>query len=522
MRLSTKIILGASAIIVLVNLAVLPLIGWRYEAQLREGLTEAARSYYKLIVVVRGWVSEHEGVYVQRQPGLEPNPYLRTPTVSTAAGDTLFWRNPALVRRELSELGRTMGNRVQFRVTSLDPMNPANAPDAFEERAMRAIARGARQRNDYNEITGFETVNGVQQFRYFAPLFAQESCSSCHDPNGIGVGDVRGGISIIMPADHLAAATTQSYLFALLLGLVASGAVSALIFLLIRRMVIRPLRRLEDAAVQIGRGNFDAPVEPYSDDEIGDVERAMARMQHAIRVSVSRQVDTEKMSALGHLSAGIAHEIRNPLFAIRNDLDYLRRTYGADHRQDEVYREMEEGVQRIGNTVNAVLGYARPHHPEHGRHTFDRILASCMALLGKQLEQENVRVTTTFPPDLPPIEMDAHQMEQVFVNLLTNAMRACGGRPGHVEITGRQAGDAVEVRVADDGLGIGSSDLRRIFDPFFTRSPDGTGLGLTIVRRIIDQHHGSIRVESEPGRGTAFILRIPVKQPEPEPELQPA
>lgn len=522
MRLSTKIILGASVIIVLVNLAVLPLIGWRYEAQLREGLTEAARSYYKLIVVVRGWVSEHEGVYVQRLPGLEPNPYLHTPTVPTAAGDTLFWRNPALVTRELSELGRTMGNRVQFRVTSLDPMNPANAPDAFEERAMRAIATGSRQRNAYNEVTSFETVNGVQQFRYFAPLFAEESCASCHDPNGMKVGDVRGGISIIMPADHLAAATTQSYMFALLLGLVASGAVSILIFLLIRRMVIRPLRRLEDAAGQIGRGNFDVPVEPYAEDEIGDVERAMARMQQAIRLSVSRQVETEKMSALGHLSAGIAHEIRNPLFAIRNDLDYLRRMYGTDARQNEVYREMEEGVQRIGNTVNAVLGYARPHHPEHGRHTIDGILRSCMALLGKRLEQEGVRVTTTFAPDMPAIEMDAHQMEQVFVNLLTNAMRACGGRPGHVEITGRRAGDAVEVRVVDDGQGIDAADLRRIFDPFFTRSPDGTGLGLTIVRRIIDQHHGSIRVESEPERGTAFILRIPVKQPQPEPELQPA
>jgi two-component system, NtrC family, sensor kinase len=368
MRLSTKIILGASAIIVLVNLAVLPLIGWRYEAQLREGLTEAARSYYKLIVVVRGWVSEHEGVYVQRQPGLEPNPYLRTPTVPTAAGDTLFWRNPALVTRELSELGRTMGNRVQFRVTSLDPMNPANSPDAFEERAMRAIARGTRQRNVYNEVTSFETVNGVRQFRYFAPLFAEESCSSCHDPNGLNVGDVRGGISIIMPADHLAATTTQSYLFALLLGLVASGAVSILIFLLIRRMVIRPLRRLEDAAVQIGRGNFDAPVESYADDEIGDVERAMARMQHAIRVSVSRQVETEKMSALGHLSAGIAHEIRNPLFAIRNDLDYLRRTYGADDRRPRCTGRWRRGCSGSG-TVNAVLGYARPHHPEHGRHT---------------------------------------------------------------------------------------------------------------------------------------------------------
>jgi two-component system, NtrC family, sensor kinase len=515
MRLSTKIILGASAIIVLVNVAVLPLIGWRYEAQLREGLTETARSYYKLIVIVRGWVADHEGVFVQPLPGVEPNPFLATPVLATVDGDTLVWRNPALVTRELSELSRAMGNRVQFRVTSLDPVNPGNAPDAFEERALRAIAGGERgSLTRFGEVTAFEQIEGAQQFRYFAPLYAQESCASCHDPAGYQVGEVRGGISILMPADHLAAATTQSYLFALLLGLLASGAVSLLVLLLVRRLVITPLRRLEDAAAAIGQGNYETAILEHADDEIGDVGRAMTKMQDAIRLSVSRQVDTEKMTALGHLSAGIAHEIRNPLFAIRNDLDYLQRVYRGDERQGEVYRDMDEGLQRIGRTVNAVLGYARPHPPEHGSHTFQEVLGRCMALLGKQLEQEGVRVTLDLDADLTPVEMDLHQMEQVFVNLLTNAMRARAGGGGHVRVTGRQVDDAVEVRVADDGRGIDAADLRRIFDPFFTRSPDGTGLGLTIVRRIVDQHHGSIDVESEPGRGALFILKLPVRQRE--------
>lgn len=514
MRLSTKIILGASIIIVLVNLAVLPLMGWRYEAQLREGLTETARSYYKLIVIVRGWVSNHEGVFVQPLPGVEPNPYLATPTLATVGGDTLVWRNPALVTRELSELSRAMGNRVQFRVTSLDPVNPGNAPDGFEERALLAIARGDRNRlTRFGEVTGFEQVDGAQQFRYFAPLYAQESCASCHDPDGFQVGDVQGGISIIMPADHLAAATTQSYAYALLVGLLASGGVSLLIFLLIRRLVITPLRRLEDAADEIGRGNYETPILECDNDEIGDVGRAMAKMQDAIRLSVTRQVETEKMAALGHLSAGIAHEIRNPLFAIRNDLDYLQRLYGSDDRQGEVYRDMEEGVHRIGLTVNAVLGYARPHRPEHGHHTFGEVIGRCMTLLGKQLEKERVDVAVALDPDLPPVEMDAHQMEQVFVNLLTNAMRARSRDRGEVRITGRRTGEAVELTVEDNGHGIEPADLRRIFDPFFTRSPDGTGLGLTIVRRIIDQHGGSIDVESEPGHGTTFILALPLRQP---------
>jgi two-component system, NtrC family, sensor kinase len=523
MRLSTKIIIGATTIVVLVNLAALPLMGWRYEAQLREGLTEAARSYYKLIVIVRGWVAEHEGVLVPAQPGIEPNPYLATPALATEGGDTLFWRNPALVTRELSELSRAMDNRVQFRVTSLDPMNPANALDAFEERALRAAMTGDRSSvTHYGEVTGYETVDGVRHFRYFAPLYAEESCASCHASNGYEVGAVRGGISITMPADHLAAATTQSYLYALLLGLLASGAVSVLIFLLIRRLVITPLRRLEDAAGAIGRGDYDAPVPEYPDDEIGDVGRAMANMQQAIRLSVSRQVETEKLSALGHLSAGIAHEIRNPLFAIRNDLDYLSRVYASDPRQREVYDDMEAGVQRIGSIVSAVLGYARPHSSEHGEHTFRDVIDQCMALLGKQLETERIGVEIDLDAHLPAMEMDAHQMEQVFVNLITNAMRARDGETGLVRITGRAVDGQVELQIQDDGRGMESSDLTRIFDPFFTRSPDGTGLGLTIVRRIVEQHNGSIEVDSQPGRGATFTLRFPVRQPADERTMQPA
>lgn len=526
MRLSTKLILGVGAIVVLVNLAALPVIGWRYEAQLREGLTEAARSYYKLIVVVRGWVSEHEGVFVQPLPGIEPNPYLPTPIVTTVDGASLFWRNPALVTRELSELGRSMGSRVQFRVTSLDPMNPANAPDAFEATALGMLTRGDRASlTEWGEHTAFEDVDGVRYFRYFAPLFGEESCASCHDSNGYEVGDVRGGISILMPADHLAAATTRSYLLALFIGLIASAAVSVLVFLLVQRMVILPLRRLERAAEEIGQGNYETSLHETEDDEIGDVSRAMANMQAAIRVSVNRQVEAEKMSALGHLSAGIAHEVRNPLFAIRNDLDYLRRVSGSGSRQDEVFRNMEEGIERISRTVNAVLNFARPHRPEHGVYTLDDVLERCRTLLGKQLETERMEVTVSCDPDVPAVEMDVHQMEQVFVNLATNAMRAKVEEEGHIRIEARRDGDEVVVTMADDGRGIPMEDRVRIFDPFFTRCADGTGLGLTIVRRILELHNGTVTVESEPGLGTVFTLRMPIRQPAVEgkvKEMQPA
>ncbi len=513
MRLSKKIMLHASLIIVLANVVVLHLVTWRYEAALQETLTESARSFYKLIVIVRAWVAENEGVYVKQRPGAVPNRYLPRPVLESVYGDSLLWRNPAMVTRELSELSQLMGKRVQFHITSLDAVNPTNAPDEFERQALLAIDRGDREVvSQFGEFTRFETIDGAQHFRYFAPLYTEESCLSCHGDDGYKVGDLRGGISVIMPTDRLDEATGRNYVITLLGAVAASAAVSLIIFWLLQRTVVRPLRRLEDAAQEIGKGNYDTQVLADSEDEIGDVGRAMTKMQRAIRLSVDKQVQAEKMFALGRLSAGMAHEIRNPLFAIRNDLDYLQRNYRVDEQLELVYREMEEGVHHIGNTVNAVLSYAKPHRPEYGRHSFDEVLRSCMALLGKQLEKERIEVSIQFDEDMPAVEMDVHQMEQVFVNLLTNAISARVGPSGHMRITGGRTGDSVAVRVEDDGCGIPASDLPRIFDPFYTRLANGTGLGLTIVRRIIEQHHGTIEVKSEPGRGTVFTLHLPIRQ----------
>jgi two-component system, NtrC family, sensor kinase len=518
MRLSRKIMLAVSAIIVLANLALVSLIGWRYEVELRDGLTESARSYYKLIVVVRSWVAENEGIYIRQSPGVEPNPYLADPLLVTAHGDSLVWRNPAMVTRELSELSRSLGGRVQFHLASLDPVNPANAPDDFEREALNVIIKDAHRRGpEVREFTQFEYIDGVRHFRYFAPLYTEGSCVSCHGQQGYDVGDVRGGISIRIPTDQFAVASSDSLLLTMVGGLVTSGLISLVLLGIIQHSVIRPLRRLENAAREIGSGNYHTEILTGSEDEIGDVGAAMAKMQRAIRGHLNGLVQTEKMSALGQLSAGIAHEIRNPLFAVRNDLDFLQRNYCQDEEQREVYRSMGEGVQRISGIVSAVLGYARPHQPQFGRHSLSEVLRSTMALLGKQLAKEHFKVSIEVDEDVPELEVDLHKMEQVFVNLLTNAMRARSGATGQIRITARRVEEQVEVRVSDDGIGISAADLPRVFDPFFTQSGDGTGLGLTIVRRIIHQHHGSIEVQSEPGQGATFTFWLPVRQPQLEP-----
>lgn len=505
--------IGVSAIIVFVNIAVFYFIGWRYEAHVREGLTDTARSFYKLIVVMRAWVAQHNGVYVIGDGGVEPNPYLPMTGLRSERGDSLMLRNPALVTRELSTLSQMMGKRFRFHITSLDPINPANAPDDFEREALQRVTSGRRaDLTRYGEFSRLEEIDGKRYFRYFAPLYTEESCLSCHAQQGYRVGDVRGGISILMPTDKTDAAKQQNYLLLILGCILASVAICLLVYYLLRGTVIRPLRKLEGAAERIGEGHYDTDIPEGNEDEIGDLGRTMNKMQRAIREYTSKQIETEKVFALGQLSAGIAHEIRNPLFAIRNDLDYLKRHSDDDNHHLEIYDEMEDGLERIDQTVKAVLDYSKPHEPEFGSHHIDEVLDRCMALLGKQLERDRIEIERKVENGLPAIEMDAHRIEQVFVNILTNAMQAINGKRGKIVIGAQRVGEFVNIRITDNGAGIKSTDLQRIFDPFFTRSPNGTGLGLTIVRSIIDKHHGKIRVHSVEGQGATFSIQLPIKQ----------
>lgn len=516
MRLMTKIMIGVILVIIIANMTVFYFIGRRYDHLLMERLAESARSFYKQIVVTRAWVAHYDGVFMKYHPGMEINKYLKTPIVVTTEGDTLVKRNPALVTRELSTLGEHMGG-FRFHLTSLQPINPDNAPNDFEREALLALhKRDDRVLSTYGEFTKLEQNGKNSYFRYFAPLYTEESCLSCHSDQGYKVGDVRGGISIIVPAQKVVEAKKRNFVLMVLGGLGASAAIVLLILYFLRRTVILPLRELEMATEKIAEGNYVTEISVHSSDEIGDLRKAFMRMQQAIQDSLNRQIITEKMVALGQLSAGIAHEIRNPLFAIRNNLDYLKRHYAGDTDRAEVYQEMEDGVNRISKTVQAILDYSKPHPPEFSRHHIREALDRCMALMGKQLRKENIDIKIDIKPDLPPIDMDIHRMEQVMINLLTNARKALNGngRRNEISIAVRRKENRICVEVKDSGIGIKSTDLNRIFDPFYTRSAEGTGLGLTIVKRIVQQHNGEIRVKSREGQGTVFVIELPIKQDE--------
>jgi signal transduction histidine kinase len=221
---------------------------------------------------------------------------------------------------------------------------------------------------------------------------------------------------------------------------------------------------------------------------------------------------SERLAALGQLTAGLAHELRNPLGTIKNSAEMLARRLPAE---DEIARELSgyisSEVDRTNDLVERFLDFARPFRlriaPAELADVIDRAIASVEVTAAAR----GVTLLRNDSPDLPAIPIDAQWVERLLTNLLSNAIEACP--PGAtVALGARPTEGGVELTVTDNGLGISPENLATIFNPFFTTKAEGTGLGLAIVSKIVDEHHGRILVESQPGAGANFRVWLPDRQ----------
>jgi len=249
---------------------------------------------------------------------------------------------------------------------------------------------------------------------------------------------------------------------------------------------------------------------PLRGEDDGEVTGAVAILRDIARqVEMDERVrQAEKLAVVGELAAGAAHEIRNPLTAIKGFSQLLGRKCGEEARE---YLDIIVGeIDRIDSIVNDLLLLARPSAPNLEPCNLAAIVTEVFKLVGEELSLRQLRFNQTLPADLPPVKADPRQMKQVFWNLITNSLHATpqGGEVG-VEARYLEEENMVLARVTDTGEGIPADNLNRIFDPFFTTKENGTGLGLTITYGIVQAHGGSIEVESHPGQGTTFDLYLP-------------
>jgi signal transduction histidine kinase len=219
----------------------------------------------------------------------------------------------------------------------------------------------------------------------------------------------------------------------------------------------------------------------------------------------------DRLSALGELSAGLAHEIRNPLGSIRGTAEILRDGTAVDSPQQEFAEILIREVDRLNRVVQDFLDFARPTSVEPDLVDLNRVIEEVLALARRMLEQGGTEITFT-PAELSACPGNAEQLKQALLNLVLNAMQAmpAGGR---LAIATRQLPEAITIEIRDNGAGIDPAALEKIFDPFFTTRKEGTGLGLAITSRIIRGHGGRIDVASDLGQGTTFNVELPCRGP---------
>jgi len=327
--------------------------------------------------------------------------------------------------------------------------------------------------------------------------------------------------------------------FGMLTALVVLLAV--LLTILIVQVVVQPIKSMALATRRIAEGDLEETIEVHTKDEVGDLGRSFNRMTQKLRntretlerysgeleqmvqqrttqleQAQGQLVQAEKMSAMGELVSGVAHELNNPLAGVIGYSQLLLGEQVSERTRrglDRINREAE----RCKRIVQNLQVFARKHLPQKNYIGINGILQSTIDLRSYQLQVDNVTVHTCLQEDLSKTMADFHQLQQVFMNLIINAHHAIkhAGRVGRIEVESVEQHGQIVVRVSDNGCGIPQENLGKIFDPFFTTKEvgQGTGLGLSICYGIIQEHRGRIYATSRPDEGSTITVELPILQP---------
>ena len=224
---------------------------------------------------------------------------------------------------------------------------------------------------------------------------------------------------------------------------------------------------------------------------------------------------TEKLSALGRMAAGIAHEINNPLAGVLlYSSNMIKKVPKGDALEEGLQVIIDETI-RCRKIIQELLEFSKGREPTKVPTNINEIIGKALNILENEFLLNRIDMDKSLAPDLPDIMADGSQMEQVFVNLLLNAVQAVPeGGTIQVKSSLNQQESSVSIEVQDNGLGIGRKEQSKIFEPFFSTKPNGTGLGLSVSYGIVRNHQGNINVHSQPGEGTRFLIKLPIAQQE--------
>jgi signal transduction histidine kinase len=524
--LCAKYVFFIMAVLVAVLGATFWAINRKHEQLVMAQINMQAKTLFQQIVITRKWVAEHGGVYVEKLPWMQPNPYLPKAAITDREGKRYLKENPAMVTKQLSRYAEREHLYV-FHITSLKLVNPENAPDAFERAALLSFEAGAAK-----EATTVERIGPARYYRYVAPLFVEAACLECHRRQGYQVGDVKGAISVSIPIDEFIESirSERRYMVA---GTFLIGAIVVLtLFLVTRRVIIAPIRRIQEQMRAFPKpvGRVARRVE--GGDEIDSLAGSFAEMARTLeeyhtgleeKVAAATRELSARNEALARSSqekseflAKTSHELRTPLTAIKGAMDYLsvklaQREADADQDLVVFFEMIKKSAERLIRLVNVLLDYERiglgaaemSFREASLRAAFEEVLAGFAPLAAER--GVSIRAALGEAGAL----VDEDRIKQVLTNLLSNALSASpDGAP--ILVTLEQRGEEVYAAVEDRGPGIAPGEREEIFRHYYTKNvTGGTGLGLAICRGIVEAHGGRIGVEGPPLGGSRFWFAIP-------------
>jgi signal transduction histidine kinase len=305
----------------------------------------------------------------------------------------------------------------------------------------------------------------------------------------------------------------SSYKVAAVIGLGLVLVIQVIIASLVIGHVIRPFKRFEQYFKRIANGDFSPiiPIRRYRD-EFSDLAVAVNFMLMELDKQQEQIIQSRKMGAIGTLTAGIAHELNNPLNNILITIEAILDGYGdlSDEKKKALLNDAFGQTRRAGDIVKNLLDFSRFRETSFDEMSINEIINTSTSLIANEASLKNIRIRLKLSQDLSPVKVDKNQMQQVFINIFLNAIQAMPDE-GELEVESYSEDKYIRVDITDTGPGIPPDILEKIFDPFFTTKDvgKGTGLGLSVAYGIINKHNGSITARSQPGKGTIFSVKLP-------------
>ena len=291
--------------------------------------------------------------------------------------------------------------------------------------------------------------------------------------------------------------------------------------------LLRPVRRLVAATNRIAQGDLNHTIPVQTRDELGDLTRSFNHMVRNLARIQQELVRSEKLISLGRLSAGVAHEIRNPLNAIKGAIVHIQRRRRQDPLVNEYTQLVSEEIDRLNTFVTEFLYFARQSRPQPVPTQLNGLIVATQKLFQKQASQLDIRFHNQLDPHLPQLPVDPHQIERVIVNVLINAMDALpdGGEIifSTFVLKSQQSPhdpERVRIEIRDTGMGIAEEHLDAIFDPFYSTKEDGTGIGLPLSLSIVENHNGRMTVEPRQVSGVRVTIELPIGSAESTPNAR--